>query len=303
MTRRNGDLMADLLSEPIFYIVLIIVVVLSVVVYFEVKYLRRKRFERAEAKAKVDDIYNQIITTRAVSNALKGQGKNTKEADLAILEADTAYSRGSYTEAKGDVERAKDLLRKAKAQQEPSKQIAPKPEPSIDSGLERSKEKPAEVCEVPFQETKKMPKNYMESKFMICSVKDQVEASARAGVDVSTARDSLKMAEDAFAREDYTEALKGALKARKSMEGGEAQAKEKTIVKELPSMEKVPSAVVLKANLSKCEKCSTELNPDDIFCPRCGARIERDIRCPRCANKVKVDDAYCRKCGLPLRSD
>jgi hypothetical protein len=287
--------MADLLSEPIFYIVLILVVVLSVVVYFEVKYLRRKRFERAEAKAKVDDVYNQIITTRAVSNALKGQGKNTKEADLAILEADTAFSRGSYTDAKGAVERAKDLLRKAKMQPEPPKKVDPQPI--------QTKEKPAEVCEVPFQETKKMPKNYLESKFMICSVKDQVEESTRAGADVSTAQDSLRMAEDAFAREDYTEALKGALRARKCLEGGEVQAKEKTVVKELPSMETVPAAVVLKANLSKCEKCSYELNPDDMFCPRCGARIERDIRCPRCSNKVKVDDAYCRKCGLPLRSD
>jgi hypothetical protein len=295
VTRRNGDLMADLLSEPIFYIVLIVLVVLSVVVYFEVKYLRRKRFERAEAKAKVDDVYNQIITTRAVSNAIKGQGKSTKEADLAILEADTAFSRGSYTEAKGSVERAKDLLRMAKEQQEPPKKIDPQPK--------QSKDKPTEVCEVPFQETKKMPKNFLESKFMICSVKDEVEASARAGTDVSMARDNLRMAEDAFAREDYTEALKGALRARKSLEGGETQAKERTVIKELPSVETVPAAVVLKPNLSKCEKCSNELNPDDMFCPRCGARIERDIRCPRCANKVKVDDAFCRKCGLPLRSD
>jgi predicted amidophosphoribosyltransferase len=40
-----------------------------------------------------------------------------------------------------------------------------------------------------------------------------------------------------------------------------------------------------------------------MFCAKCGAKVERDIRCPRCSNSVQVDDAYCRKCGLPLRSD
>jgi hypothetical protein len=287
--------MADLLGTPTLYVTLILLVVFSVVAYFEIKYLKRKRVERAEAKAKVDDIYNQIITTRAVSNAIKGKGMNTKEADLAILEADTAFSRGNYTDAKASVERAKGLLRE-------TKKDAPSA-PTEVSTQQQIKEKLPEKCEVPFQETKKLPTNYLESKFMIGSVKDQVDAVARSGGDTSIAKDFLLLAEDAFARQDYTEALKDALKVKKALEGGQITIKEDAKANEKSSIEKVPSAVVVHAHLSKCAKCSTQLDPDDMFCPNCGAKVVRDIRCPRCANKVKVDDAYCRKCGLPLLSD
>jgi hypothetical protein len=287
--------MADLLGNPSFYVLLIVLVILAVLTYFEMKFVKRKRLERVQAKARLDDIYNQIVTARAVSSAIKGQGRNTKEADLALLEADSAYTRGNYTEAAAAAERAKELLRRAKDAPDPSMQFEA-------LARQSTKEKPPEECELPFQETKKLPKNYMESKFMICSVRDQVESAAGSGADVSQARESLKQADEAFAREDYTEALKNALKAKKVIDGGEAP-KAQASVKELASIEKVPSAVVVKPNVSKCEKCSTELDPDDMFCPKCGARVERDIRCPRCANKVRVDDAYCRKCGLPLRSD
>ncbi|HUL39558.1 MAG TPA: zinc-ribbon domain-containing protein [Methanomassiliicoccales archaeon] len=288
--------MADLFGEPSFYILLIILVILSVVMYFELKFVKRKRLERAEAKIRTDEIYNQIVTARAVSGAIKGQGKNTKEADMAILQADTAYSRGSYTEASAAVEQAKELLREARKEPDPSMQFAELAEKEV-------QEKSPEECEVPFQETKKLPKNYMESKFMICSVKDQAGSAERKGADTSEARDSLRTADEAFAREDYTEALRQALKAKKYLEGDGGRPNESAKAKDMSSVEKVPSAVVVKANLSKCAKCGYGLEPDDMFCPRCGTRIERDIRCPRCANKVKVDDAYCRKCGLPLMSD
>lgn len=283
------------LSDPTLYIVLILLVVLSAVAYFEIKYLRRKRVERAEAKAKVDDIYNQIITARAVSNTIKGQGKNTKDADLALLDADTAFSRGNYTDAKAAVERAKGLLRDAKKE---DLSIQPKP-----LAKKPSDEKIQEKCEVPFQATKKLPTNYVESKFMICSVKDQINAAGSSGTDVSVAKDSLKIAEEAFGREDYTVALKEALRAKRALESEQTSTERNSVGTQLPSIEKVPSAVVVKAKVSKCEKCSTDLDPDDTFCSKCGAKVERDIRCPRCGNKLKVEDAFCRKCGLPLRSD
>jgi tetratricopeptide (TPR) repeat protein len=288
--------MADLLGNPSFYVLLIVLVILAVLTYFEMKFVKRKRLERVEAKARLDDIYNQIVTTRAVSSAIKSQGRNTKQADLALLEADTAYTRGNYTEAAAAAERAKELLRKARNEPDPSMQFEAMAQQSV-------QEKVPEECEVPFQETKKLPKNYMESKFMICSVRDQAEKAARSGADASEAQDSLRLADEAFAREDYTEALKSALKAKKALEDEGPAPKEQAGMKDLASIEKVPSAVVVKPNVSKCEKCSTDLDPEDMFCSKCGTRVERDIRCPRCANKVKVEDAYCRKCGLPLISD
>lgn len=285
--------MAELLGDPTFYLILIVLVVLSAIVYFEMKFIKRKRVEREEARVKVDDTYNQIVTTRAVSSAIKGQGRNTKEADLAILAADAAYSRGSYAEARAAVERAKGLLREAKMESDPSLHFE-----SMPSTVAEEK---AEGCEVPFQETKKLPKNYMESKFMICSVRDEAAEAEREGKDVSLVRDSLKQADEAFASEQYTEALRYALKARKTLRPKEEAEPKKA--QDLGAVEKVPATKVVQPNKSSCEKCGTELETGDMFCAKCGVKVERDIRCPRCGNKVKVDDAYCRKCGLPLRSD
>ncbi len=293
--QHNGELMADLLSDPTFYIILIFLVILTAVAYFEIKFLRRKRIERAEAKAKVDDIYNQIITARAVSNAIKGQGKNTKMADLAILEADMAFSRGSYTEARAAVDRAKTSLREAKKEETP-----PKPEPLVKP---QEVQKAQEPSDVPLQEMKKLPTNYLESKFMISSVKDQIEVASKHGIDTTVAKNGLTAAEQAFAREDYTEALKGALKAKRVLESGVPNMGGSPSPIGTTSIEKVPSSVVVPAHISKCEKCSAEMDPGDMFCSKCGAKVERDIRCPRCANKVKVEDTYCRKCGLPLSND
>ena len=292
--------MADLLADPMFYLTLIVLVILGLVTFYELKFMKRKRMERDTAKAQVDDIYNQIVTTRAVSRALKDQGRNTKEADMAILEADTAFSRRNYVDAKAAVERGKDLLLKTRSEPAPVPQLESL---SSQAPVEEKEERKEEACELPFQEVKKMPKNFMESKFMICSVKDEAEGAERAGKDVSVAKESLKLADDAFASEQYTEALKHALRAKKSLEPKEEPPSGPTKFKEVDSMGRVPSAMVVKAPVSKCSKCSTELEPGDMFCAKCGTRVERDIRCPRCSNKVSVEDAYCRKCGLPLRSD
>jgi hypothetical protein len=287
--------MADVLGDPTFYLILIVMVILGVVTFYEIKFIRKRRMERDAAKVQMDDTYNQIITSRAVSRALKQQGKDTKEADLALVEADTAFSRGSYVEAKAASERAKELLRTAKERPAPEQNLESLPGPA-------PAEKKEEGCELPFQEAKKMPRNFMESKFMICSVRDEAAEAERAGKDVSIAQDSLRLADDAFQAERYTEALKHALRAKKSLEPRE-EAAPPAKGKDLASVERVPSAVVVKAPVSKCSSCSSPLDPADMFCAKCGGKVERDIRCPRCTNPVKVEDAYCRKCGLPLRSD
>ncbi|MEM0448328.1 MAG: zinc-ribbon domain-containing protein [Methanomassiliicoccales archaeon] len=289
--------MADVLADPTIYAIMIILVILGAVTYYEIKIIRKRSKERQIAQIQVDSVYNQIVTSKAVSNALKRQGRNTKEADLALLEADSAFSRHNYSEARAALERAKELLRTAKEQQ-PAKMELKSVEEIAAPGDTNKEEK---SCEVPFQEVRKMPKNFMESKFMICSVRDELEGAERGGKDVTSAKESLEQAERAFAAEEYTEALKYALRARKILQ--EPKDDEKRSQSNLDSVEKVPPSVVIQPPPSHCAKCQAELDPGDIFCSRCGTKIDRDIRCPRCSSKVRVDDAYCRKCGLPLRSD
>ena len=282
-------------------ILLIASIILGVVSYYELKFIRRKRREKAEAQAKIDDIYNQIITSQAVARALKAKGHRTKDADLALIEAEAAYGRNSYTEAKSALDRAKSLLEKAKMEEEPLAQLIPL-EPAGASDIAGNNA--PEDLEVPFQEVKKLPKNYMESKFMISAVWDVIQTAQGSGKDTSTAKENLEAANAAFDQENYTEALKYALRAKRSMETTEEKpAVNETKVKAQEGTEKIPPTVIVKANTSKCASCGAELAGDDLFCAICGKKVERRILCPSCSVEVKPTDAFCRKCGMPLRSE
>ncbi|MFC1716824.1 AAA family ATPase, partial [Candidatus Poribacteria bacterium] len=51
----------------------------------------------------------------------------------------------------------------------------------------------------------------------------------------------------------------------------------------------------------KCPKCGHEVAVGDLFCSRCGTKLESV--CPECGNKLKEGDLFCSKCGTKLDSD
>jgi class 3 adenylate cyclase len=48
----------------------------------------------------------------------------------------------------------------------------------------------------------------------------------------------------------------------------------------------------------KCSKCGHEATAGDIFCSRCGTKLE--TVCPKCGNKCREGDLFCSKCGTKL---
>jgi len=48
----------------------------------------------------------------------------------------------------------------------------------------------------------------------------------------------------------------------------------------------------------KCTKCGHEASAGDVFCSRCGTKLE--TVCPECGNKTKEGDLFCSKCGTRL---
>ena len=44
----------------------------------------------------------------------------------------------------------------------------------------------------------------------------------------------------------------------------------------------------------KCRKCGTEVNPEDKFCPKCGAR---STGCTKCGGNVPKGALFCPSCG------
>lgn len=281
--------------------ILVAVVILGIVTYLELKLIRSKRHAKDEAMASLDDIYNGLVTTKAVSSSLKERGFNTKEADLMLVEAEASYSRGNYTVAKETVEKAKRKLQESKEDEKirPFQKI-------IDS---KNEEMPrAGQCEVPFAETKKLPKNYMESKFMICAVRDYIAEAEKAGKDTSIAKDHLKSASDSFDKEDYTEALKMSLRARKVMEGqhpSETASPAKQVSRESIGLQRIEASKPARAsehdNASKCPNCGSRADEDDTFCRKCGTKIVQKLKCPSCGTESKEGDVFCRKCGAQLK--
>lgn len=47
-----------------------------------------------------------------------------------------------------------------------------------------------------------------------------------------------------------------------------------------------------------CPRCGAPLGSEDMFCGKCGLRIE--YACPQCGAVLDASDAFCGKCGARL---
>jgi ribosomal protein L40E len=276
-------------------IIFVLLALLAVAVFFEIRFIRSRKRKGPDTSG-IDEVYNGIITTRAISTTLKKKGHVTKDADMLIIEAEAAYDRGNYQMARNSIDRAKIILQDTK----------PRPNAAIEEEPRRPMQQPAferstpdepfiePVCEVPFQ-TSKLPKDYIESKFMIACQRDQAAKLAGDGVDVSQARESLDQAQALFDQEKYTESLKYAMKAKHSLEEPK-----KTPGSAPSAAERVPPKH--EGEIGYCKKCNALVDQSDAFCRRCGEKIVRARRCSNCGAEASADDVFCRKCGQQLRS-
>jgi ribosomal protein L40E len=141
-------------------------------------------------------------------------------------------------------------------------------------------------------EVKKLPQNYLESRFLISSVQDEID-SARGTKDVSAAEAQLNEAKVDFEAANYNAALTHSMKARKTLEGVVV-----TTTAATPELEVAKVAAVAKASeIDQCGKCGAELTKDDQFCGSCGEKAGKPSACTQCNAPLKPTDTFCRKCG------
>jgi hypothetical protein len=264
--------------------------VLAIVVYLELRYMKSRRKNKVDVVLVQDDAYNAMMTTQAVSEALKGQGRNTREADQLLVKAKAAYQRREYLMCKELAEEARSILRQCKT------------EAKMDSPEELSSspvEEPVTEQNPPLKDIKKLPQNYLESKFMIETARMCIDTASKEGVDIAEAEKTLTTAKDCYGRTEYTEALKNALKAKKIAEGQNiASQTEPTRAPESRIDE--PKELSKKSVRSQCGSCHQPVDENDSFCRKCGAKIVRVPKCPSCAFEVDSADAFCRKCGAKI---
>ncbi len=278
------------LSDVDLIILAVLGIILAIVVFLELRYFRSKRKNRVDLKIMQDDAYNSIQTTKAVAQTLKARGRTSKEANLLIIEAEAAFERGNHLYGLESINKAKDLLKSAKEE---------KSDPIVSIISKASPKSSEEKCEVPFQEARKLPKNYLESKFMICSVRDiLVQSSAIEKNAVAEA--NLKQADESFQKEDYTEALKLAIRAKRALDGGAdsiGPIEPKPVNKDSGVERLAPPPKSLREPSKRCVRCGSSLTEEDVYCRKCGLKVDRSPKCSSCGEKLAEDDIFCRKCG------
>jgi hypothetical protein len=277
-------------------------VILVVALFIQFRFLRPKRDDAIEMALDRDDAYNAMTTAQAVSTALRDKGRDTKEADRLLIEAELAYNRGDYLKCTDASKRAKDYLAIAPmAKVDFVSMPEARPGPSDQPLPEQPK----------ISEVRKLPPNYLESKFMITTAADQIDRSRLEGKNVTTSVSLLDEAKMAFDRKDYDMALRKSLKAKKGAEASAEPNQDK--VDEVPMLVKAADAIPpadivdreipdIPSSAALCASCGAEARDDDNFCAKCGKPIERERLCPNCGAKLAEDDAFCRKCGTEIKT-
>ncbi len=258
-------------TNQVFLIVLLIV--LAVVVFFELRFMRSRNKDHIQMIVDKDDAYNAIMTAKAIASSLKQRGRDTKEAEEVIIRAEASYKRNSFITARDTAVKAKDLLMNS---------------PILEAAAPaKAAEAAPEEEHRTVHEVKKLEPNLLESRFIIHACQGDLEAAERAGKDTTKAKEILASAERSFEERRYDEALCEGQKARRLLcddSSSQAPPKDAVIVK-VPKTER------------RCEKCSAVVGQDDAFCRKCGEPIVHRRNCPHCRAEMEDGDLFCPKCG------
>ncbi|MGD0057244.1 MAG: zinc ribbon domain-containing protein [Methanomassiliicoccales archaeon] len=267
------------------------IAVFAIVLYLEMRYMKSRRKEKVDVALVRDDAYNTLTTTQAVSRALKDQGRDTKEADLLLVKSEAAYQRRDYLMCKELAEEARTVLRQTRAEEKTD---------TLEGIAARSAPEPEADQSPPLKEIKKLPQNYLESKFMIETARMCIEAAALQGIGVVEAEKTLAVARECYDRTEYTEALKQALRAKKTAEGQNITPQAEAKLPELNREEPAAPPIRLSKEAA-CGSCGQSIDEGDNFCRKCGAEVVRVPKCPSCELEVDESDAFCRRCGSKLK--
>jgi len=283
--------MADSIVDPIvnnaLLIVLVILVVLAVVTLLELRFFRslmKRRIARADLP---DQAHNTLLTSKAIAETLRMSGVVSPQAEDAIRDADVAYRRGNYRVAIELADRAKGLLKKAKARHEKLGDL---------TRLETTRSTASNEPTTKEMLQKELPPNYAQAKFTISLAEERIATARGAGRDTAAAESLLQSARGSFDAKNFDEALKLAAKSRRSADG---ELRPETAPAEAKPT--VPPQVAIPRPTNRtCASCGAALLADDTFCRKCGVKVEQPATCAKCGSSLKADDTFCRACGTPV---
>lgn len=299
------------------YILIAIMATLMVfVLYFEMRVMRSKSKEVRKVAIRKDEADNALIVTRSVVNAMQRQGKDIRAAEALLASAKQAKLRGDSDKCIDLCERARQELikppeRKLKMPAPTEKEEGARERlEEVAEGILASSEEPEPEIEEIEPEAYKGTKleadkdgNYLAAKFEISTAKKDIQRAVDQGKETGEAQNLVTEAEGAFVAGSYTKALSLAVRARKATS---TEAAAETIplkaaeVKGEPSKAGPPPAGKKPKIAAMCSMCGEPLEPEDVFCAKCGARVPKERMCRSCGTKPRPVDTFCRKCGSKL---
>ena len=280
--------MADPVTDPTTIAVVLVGVALVIAVgFFEMRFLRKKMKTRRVRAAKKDselpdEAHNAVVTTKAIASTLERQGVRSAEVNEWIREAETASARGNYRVAKDLAGKAKDRLLVLKSEQASKGELAKLEQLSTVGGDQITTKERLQ---------KEIAPNMPQSKFSIDLAESALEAARVGGRDVAQATELFNAAKVRFEAKDYDGALTMARLSKRASEGKNV---------EIPAPKSAAAAPVAPAATTadefSCPTCGASLREDDVFCRKCGTRLEPPS-CGSCGASLLADDEFCAKCG------
>ncbi len=285
--------MADEIGNQITVAVILLVIVLAILTFIELKYLRKasrgRRARTASASNLPDQAHNAILTSKAISRTLSAAGIVTADADEVVKEAEVAYRNRNYRVVIELTDKAKSMLKTEKARHDKMGDL---------SRLRKADGSESDEATTKEYIQKELPPNYVQAKFTMSLAEERIAAAQGAGRATAEAEAVLATARQSFDGKDFDGALKLATRSRR-LADGEADPTGPPASPGTPAQ--TPATVEIPRPAGRaCASCGSELLAGDTFCRKCGVKIERPAACAKCEAPLKEDDTFCRKCGTSV---
>jgi hypothetical protein len=276
-------------------LIIIGLIAAPIIVYISLITYKKWKLHKINEKRNVDDeAYNTIHSTRAIANMMKNRGHNVNSIERQLENAQIAYGKGRYVEALELGLSAKRALIRIKEETPVEDKLSPHVKEELKYFVEEKeeeKQQPPEDGIAPvYKLQKKLPVNYLQSKFEIEKIENKINEVTDAQKK-SKMKNYLEKAKKSFDEKEYTLSLKTILIAEKILNGEEIPV-EQSSKKEQKQED--------DDDILYCPQCHQQISSDDKFCANCGAEIILVFQCPYCNEEIKENDKFCRNCGQKL---
>ena len=310
------------------YVLLFVAVLLAIVVagvlLFVIQRLKRRRAQlladlNTPSRLLPDRAFNRLEMARREIAILARQGTDVARARELVAQSQSAFDLRQFSRSYELAQSAHEALVHAR-QGVPLPSAAGTtpvagnggasgPDPPGESGEAAARDPSRTAPSValsgePPAPAPRIPHNRMESQFQLRLLDSDLErarADRPSAAATTTATGLRAQAQGAFDREEYTDALRLALKGRRELGG------------DLGTVAVSPSAPTTRgggngaaldpasaaeeaASASRCPQCGYPSQADDAFCRGCGLP-RQSLVCPGCGASRGPSDTFCGRCG------